>query len=1357
MRSAMKVVEEAQGGATLAAIRAALQASKNVERLCGWYPNTQHEAEENIVKLKEAVRQAAKLPRGEFDTPVRSRKPKAEEKMVEARKKGRKITIAPTDMADALEVARTMQAVASHLELAGDMEHCPTEAERHAYVEMLEEGDIGVEVMSKKTADELCTLLSFHGGRPGQWNAFLRDDGATAWHLGLTPSNPVVTRRGPSNTIINITLDMFKEGGYGFKPMSLLWHQLVGVAAIVSQMWYGQRVTSAPMSGVLLADGVGVGKTAQVMATIAFIQQVELIEQVAAVAEKVNRPPIIRNMPWFMGTLEKVPNEPHLIIVPLSLVGQWKDELYRFFSRGAVDVFQIPNALDEIEFFFTDPKGPWKLSKQKMVNRIVVCAHSVFDVKKHRGTFVDGERPFLKHARYKFIFEMTWCSSWIDEAHLFRGQGRGLTGGCQLNRFSRVVHVLTATPLFTKIQDIINMARLMNHDEFVLSKGHLLERSFNTQIRAAKRKMTQEEKDAVKSRNLRVLRGQADDDDDDDSGIAVRFAQYNAAKVVQAKIAPHMIRRTLTSVDLAGKPLNSKMPPVTEHILTLRLSDREMKNLNLIVDEMELTEGGVPADLSLENFWLTYRCGVVFFKALLEDWPIFDVHGNSKIGHYSDISSTKLDMIARLVSHLLSHDDIEHPSIVDGQVVFPPPPPTAPGQEPPQTRKVLMYHEFTMMASTIQTIFRMKGIGVMVLNGLTKKEERDRIIDDFVHSDSPEHRVLLFSSVGSVGLNLTVADTVIMIDTIWSQVGTEQIIGRSARLTQEHPVHVYHLVALGTTDVLMSTMAREKGEMLRTLFTKERNENLERVFHGRLLKGAVDDGDNDLDEDGNPRKKKKSLPKTRTARGAAKNASVTSISRSSTPSTSRASKTPGVEGEGEKEPTDGIAGEGDEPNAKGKAKGRAKPPAKPRPKPKAKGRQVKSAPLVNDEDDGPSEPPTAGASTTEILEKTGRASRPPTEEAGMMDVDEPSREATTGSTEKQDVARPSGQPALLTGPGSAGIARPAPQPVVQTGPVDDGPDVARPSGQPALLTGPGNVGIARPAPQPVVQTGPVDDGPDAARPSGQPTLLTGPGNTGMARPAQQPAVQTGHLNRGANSSPPSQRPAPRSTTTPPGWVATQPATQAPGWVATQPATQAPGWVATQPATQSPALTESMEIDGALRPSTPQSGTEDAPMDVDEYDDMMPVRGSKPAVSKADRARAAKAAKAGKSSKARKSAKAKAASESRPDQPPFTQASPSTPPRAGSKHKSHSSPEKSPNTELRQRKASRTSRDHRRGSRIPDTDSEEGDLTSRIALIKQEGEPSGAPLYDDDDIVSAAPSAAVESGPEDFTSLIADLC
>ena len=81
--------------------------------------------------------------------------------------------------------------------------------------------------------------------------------------------------------------------------------------------------------------------------------------------------------------------------------------------------------------------------------------------------------------------------------------------------------------------------------------------------------------------------------------------------------------------------------------------------------------------------------------------------------------------------------------------------------------------------------------------------------------------------------------------------------------------------------------------MLQTLFLKEKNNKLEQVFYSRTKKGVVPDSDpeEDDDDDSGKKKKTKPLPRARNARGPAKNAALKSISRSETPSTSRASKT----------------------------------------------------------------------------------------------------------------------------------------------------------------------------------------------------------------------------------------------------------------------------------------------------------------------------------------------------------------------------------------------------------------------------------------------------------------------------------
>ncbi|KAF9488756.1 hypothetical protein BDN71DRAFT_1435889 [Pleurotus eryngii] len=133
--------------------------------------NALKEAEENIMKLKEAVRHAMKWPRNGFDTPIRSQKPKANKNVEAARKKGCKINIIQAEMANEMEVTCMLQSIATHLEHVGNLENCPTEAEHHTYTEFLEKGDLGVEIMLKLSFEQLTILLSFVGGCPDNWNA----------------------------------------------------------------------------------------------------------------------------------------------------------------------------------------------------------------------------------------------------------------------------------------------------------------------------------------------------------------------------------------------------------------------------------------------------------------------------------------------------------------------------------------------------------------------------------------------------------------------------------------------------------------------------------------------------------------------------------------------------------------------------------------------------------------------------------------------------------------------------------------------------------------------------------------------------------------------------------------------------------------------------------------------------------------------------------------------------------------------------------------------------------------------------------------------------------------------------------
>jgi hypothetical protein len=74
------------------------------------------------------------------------------------------------------------------------------------------------------------------------------------------------------------------------QPLKLLWHQMCGVAAIVDKLWTSEE---GKIPGILLADAVGIGKTAQIMAVIAINIQIWMAEQRGKEGKTERRPQII--------------------------------------------------------------------------------------------------------------------------------------------------------------------------------------------------------------------------------------------------------------------------------------------------------------------------------------------------------------------------------------------------------------------------------------------------------------------------------------------------------------------------------------------------------------------------------------------------------------------------------------------------------------------------------------------------------------------------------------------------------------------------------------------------------------------------------------------------------------------------------------------------------------------------------------------------------------------------------------------------------------------------------------------------------------------------------------------------------
>lgn len=79
----------------------------------------------------------------------------------------------------------------------------------------------------------------------------------------------------------------------------------------------------------------------------------------------------------YFGTHKHVPDLPTLFVLPLPIVYQWRREIKRFFVKGSFDIFILPQTLQDVDYFFKNSQSPWNISKQTMINRVVLCAESV--------------------------------------------------------------------------------------------------------------------------------------------------------------------------------------------------------------------------------------------------------------------------------------------------------------------------------------------------------------------------------------------------------------------------------------------------------------------------------------------------------------------------------------------------------------------------------------------------------------------------------------------------------------------------------------------------------------------------------------------------------------------------------------------------------------------------------------------------------------------------------------------------------------------------------------------------------------------------------------------------------------------
>ncbi|KXT75546.1 DEAD/DEAH box helicase [Streptococcus sp. DD12] len=125
--------------------------------------------------------------------------------------------------------------------------------------------------------------------------------------------------------------------------------------------------------------------------------------------------------------------------------------------------------------------------------------------------------------------------------------------------------------------------------------------------------------------------------------------------------------------------------------------------------------------------------------------------------------------------------------------------------------RVLLFSQFKGMLEAVGELMAKKGITSYQLTGSTPAHERQAMTK--AYNMGSRDNFLISLKAGGVGLNLTGADTVILIDLWWNPAVEMQAISRAHRLGQKQKVDVYRLITRGTIEERILELQEGKREL----------------------------------------------------------------------------------------------------------------------------------------------------------------------------------------------------------------------------------------------------------------------------------------------------------------------------------------------------------------------------------------------------------------------------------------------------------------------------------------------------------------------------------------------------------------
>ena len=124
--------------------------------------------------------------------------------------------------------------------------------------------------------------------------------------------------------------------------------------------------------------------------------------------------------------------------------------------------------------------------------------------------------------------------------------------------------------------------------------------------------------------------------------------------------------------------------------------------------------------------------------------------------------------------------------------------------------KALVFSQFTSLLAIVRRHLDEAGVRYAYLDGATR--DRQERVEEFQNDDRCE-LFLISLKAGGLGLNLTAAEYVFLLDPWWNPAVEAQAVDRAHRIGQTKPVFAYRLIAKDTVEEKVLELQKSKRDL----------------------------------------------------------------------------------------------------------------------------------------------------------------------------------------------------------------------------------------------------------------------------------------------------------------------------------------------------------------------------------------------------------------------------------------------------------------------------------------------------------------------------------------------------------------